>query len=187
MQKRILLILFATLAFAQDAVSPARLLMQTLNAELLESRSATATLEKWCRERKLAADPKIIANLIRGEQKGPSQEQRSRLEVTESDPVKYRRVQLMCGANVLSEAENWYVPGRLTAEMNRTLETTTTPFGAAVQTLEPYRKTFSVKMLWSGTTAEIPTALFEHRALVFTKEGKPFAEVIEIYQRALLN
>jgi hypothetical protein len=71
--------------------------------------------------------------------------------------------------------------------MNRVLETTNTPFGAVIQALEPYRKTFSVKMLWSADTKEIPAALFEHRAVVYTRDGKPFAEVVEIYQRQLLN
>src|SRR5260221_13446638 len=58
-------------------------LVQTLNAEILASRSATLTLEKWCGEHRLAGagEAKIIARLIRGEAKPASAEQRQRLEV----------------------------------------------------------------------------------------------------------
>src|SRR3979490_2278285 len=63
--------------------------------------------------------------------------------------LNYSPVQLLCGDRVLSEADNWYVPSRLTPEMNRLLETTDTPFGKAVQALEPFRQTFDVRLLWS--------------------------------------
>ena len=33
----------------------------------------------------------------------------------------------------------------------------------------------------------IPEALFEHRAVLYTEDGKPFSEVDEVYQRALLD
>jgi chorismate-pyruvate lyase len=35
--------------------------------------------------------------------------------------VRYRRVQLMCDDHVLSIAENWYVPARLSAQMSKLL------------------------------------------------------------------
>jgi hypothetical protein len=178
-------------------------LIQTLNAEALASRSSTLLLEKWCRDHQLADEPKIVADVARGVGKIPTAEQRQRLQVTPQDEVKYRRVQLRCGNRILSEAENWYVPDRLTADMNRLLATTGTPFGKVVQPLEPYRQTFAVKLLWSplpdgwergsivasaGTAGvlPIPDALFEHRAVLYTREHKPFAEVDEIYQRQLL-
>ena len=178
-------------------------LIQTLNADLLSSRSATLTLENWCREHHLAEEPRIAARLLTDVDQALSAAQRRRLQIHD-EKAKYRRVQLQCGSRVLSEAENWYVPSRLTAQMNRVLETTDTPFGKAVQPLEPYRQTFDVKLLWSpladgwertsgqrspcaatGALA-IPDALFEHRAIVYTREHKPFAEVHEVYQRQLL-
>ena len=178
-------------------------LIQSLNAEVLGSRSATLTLEKWCGDHRLAEEPRIAARLVPGVEKAPDADQRQRLQMT-NEAAKYRRVELRCGSRVLSEAENWYVPSRLTAEMNRVLETTDTPFGRAVQSLEPYRQTFDVKLLWSpladgwerssdrrspcaatGALA-IPDALFEHRAILYTREHKPFAEVHEVYQRQLL-
>lgn len=178
-------------------------LMQTLNAEILASRSATLTLEKWCRDHKLAGEPKILAHLVPSIIKAPTAEQRQRLEVTAEDEVKYRKVQLRCGSRILSEAENWYVPSRLTAEMNRLLETTDIPFGKVVKLLEPYRRTFAVKLLWASlpegwehgsgklpvtasATLVIPDALFQHRALLYSHEHRPFSEVNEIYQRQIL-
>ena len=37
-------------------------MMQTLNAALLASRSATQTLEQWCGDHRLAAEPKVTAD-----------------------------------------------------------------------------------------------------------------------------
>ena len=124
-------------------------LMQTLNADILASRSATASLETWCRDHRLADEPKILAQVMPGTAPAPTVEQRRRLDVSDRDEVRYRHVQLRCGTRVLSDAENWYVPQRLTPGMNRLLDTTTTPFGTAVESLEPYRRTFAVTLLWT--------------------------------------
>lgn len=178
-------------------------LMQTLNADVLGSRSATATLERWCRDHKLADNPTIVAALMRNMKKPATSDQRQRLQVKEHDTVAFRHVRLRCGDRVLSEADNWYVPARLTAEMNKVLETTDTPFGRAVQSLEPYRQTFSVTLLWSplpegwerastalpaptGRALAIPEELFEHRAILYTRDHIPFSEVDEIYLRQIL-
>lgn len=179
-------------------------LMQTLNADILASRSATRTLEAWCGSHHLAAEARLVAQAVPGSTRAPTDEQRRRLQVGGAEEVKYRRVQLRCGAHVLSEAENWYVPARLTPEMNRLLETTDAPFGRVVESLEPYRRTFAVTMLWEPLpagwesarsrqpaarrrgTLPIPDALFEHHALLYTSANQPFAEVAETYQRELL-
>lgn len=179
-------------------------LVQGLNAEILASRSATATLEKWCRDHGLATDPRVVAEVLPGEPRAPAAEQLQRLRADSGQAVRYRRVRLRCGEHVLSEAENWYLPGRLTPEMNRLLETTDTPFGRVVAPLEPFRQTFAARLLWlplpegwessshavppcqsSGPLA-IPGALFEHRALVLARDSRPIAEVHEVYQGALL-
>jgi chorismate-pyruvate lyase len=178
-------------------------LIQTLNAEILGSRSATRSLENWCRDHRLADAPIIQAHMITGVNKPPTEEQRRRLMVNDQSEVKYRRVQLRCGSHLLSEAENWYVPSRLTPEMNRLLETTKTPFGKVVESMEPYRRSFAVKILWApladgweqdpgklptatGDILVIPDALFEHRAILYSREHRPFAEVSEVYQRQIL-
>ncbi len=179
-------------------------LMQMLNVELLGSTSAKRTLETGCQTHQLAAPANIVAQQLVGEDKPPSQEQMQRLEVSGPEQVKYRKVRLFCGDQWLSEGGNWYVPGRLAADMNRLLETTRTPFGKVVAPLEPYRQTISVKMLGSllpeGWEIEnpvhgaksrkqpliIPDALFEHRAVVYGKDRKPIAEVHEVYQRQIV-
>jgi len=177
-------------------------LIETLSAELLASRSSTSTLEDWCRDHRLADPPRIVADAVPDGAMVPTTEQRRRLEVTQPGEVKYRHVRLRCGARVLSEADNWYVPGRLTPEMNHLLETTDIPFGRAVAALEPYRRTFSVTLLWTplpagwenGTAAlpdataalDMPAALFEHRAVLYTRDNRPFSEVREVYQRETL-
>ena len=182
-------------------------LIQTLNANILSSTSATTTLERWCGDHRLAATPRITATRVQGVERPVSVEQRARLGVSADETVRHRHVQLRCGDRVLSEADNWYVPSRLTAEMNRLLDTTETPFGRAVLPLAPYRRTLEVRMLWAplpdgwerqprqssaaaaaagpGPLA-IPDALFEHRAVLYTRDHTPFSEVHEVYQRDLL-
>jgi len=179
-------------------------LIQTLNAEILASRSATASLENWCRDRLAVNDARIVAEVVAGAVKPPTPEQRQRLEVNAQEDVKYRRVRLHCGEFVLSEADNWYVPGRLTPEMNRLLETTTTPFGTVVRPLEPYRRTFAVTLLWTPLpdgwergmapditgsrpgTLTVPGAVFQHQAVLYDRNHRPFSEVSEVYQGQIL-
>jgi chorismate-pyruvate lyase len=182
-------------------------LVETLNAQLLAGRSATLVLEKWCADHHMAAEPKIVAHVAAGAIAPPSAEQRERLGVGAEEPVKYRRVALACGAHTLSEADNWYVPSRLTPEMNRALETSDTPFGKVIAPLRPFRRTFSVEMRWSplpagwegktretimrerpkGDELDAPHALFEHRAIVHGGDGKPISEVRETYTNELLD
>lgn len=179
-------------------------LLQSLNASLLASTSATLSLEAWCASHAMAAEPKVVARLLRGADKPATPEQRARLAVAPDMPLKYRRVQLYCGEHLLSEADNWYVPARLTPAMNRLLDETDTPFGKAVLPLAPYRRTIAAKNLWSplpehwasrpvpaaasavGVLA-IPDALFEHSAVLYTRDHEPIAEVRETYQRGLLH
>jgi hypothetical protein len=177
-------------------------LLETLNANLLAARSATFTLEKWCADHKLAGETKIRAQLVIGVDKPISVQQRQRLQIDKDEPIKFRHVQLMCGERILSEADNWYVPARMTVEMNLKLETTDTPFGRAVADLKPTRQTFAVELFWKPLEdgwelrspqadrpqeiLAIPPNLFEHRALVLTSELKPFSEVREVYTRELL-
>ena len=99
----------------------AALLLQTLNADLLSHDSATATLEHWCEVHHLASPAQIAAERVRGAEKSPTPIQREELRVTATDEVRYRRVRLRCGTLVLSEADNWYVPARLTPAMNKLL------------------------------------------------------------------
>jgi chorismate-pyruvate lyase len=179
-------------------------LLQSLNGEILASSSATRTLEDWCRDHEMADDPTIVATRVAGARKEPSAEQLQRLGVADASEVQYRRVELRCGMHVLSKADNWYVPGRLTPEMNALLATTETPFGKAVLALHPYRRTIAVTMSWiplprgweqqrrprfasrDRRMLAIPSEVFQHRAVLYTADHLPFSEVVEAYQSELL-
>ena len=178
-------------------------LLETLNADLLSHDSATLTLERWCGDHRLADPPRIVAERVSDAVKSASAEVRAALAVKPDEPLSYRRVRLKCGDHVLSEADNWYVPARLTPEMNHVLETTDTPFGKAVAALHFRRHTLSADLLWrplpkgwemgaapmseeAGALA-IPGHVLEHRAVLSTQDGAPFSEVVETYTGEVLT
>jgi hypothetical protein len=177
-------------------------LLQTLNADLLSHDSATLTLERWCGVHRLASPPRIVADRVTGADKPATPEQRRDLHVTQDDSVRYRRVRLRCGTVVLSEADNWYVPARLTPEMNALLETTDMPFGKVVQSLHFQRHTVSAALLWQplpenwemnpaapadrAASLQLPSDLIQHRAILALPDGTPFSEVVETYTENLL-
>jgi hypothetical protein len=177
-------------------------LIESLNADLLAHDSATLTIEHWCADHRLADPARIVAERVSDAVKPASAEVRAALDVKADEPLGYRRVRLKCGDHVLSEADNWYVPARLTPEMNHVLETTDTPFGKAVAALHFRRRTLSANLLWrplpegwemSATPAPkeagaltIPDHLLEHRAVLSTPDGEPFSEVVETYTSEVL-
>jgi len=180
----------------------AALLLQTLNADLLSHDSATATLQRWCDVHQLASPARITAERARDVQKPLTPVQREQLHLGPADEVRYRNVRLRCGELVLSEADNWYVPARLTPEMNRLLETTDIPFGAAVQSLHFQRHTLSAELLWQPLPADwemkswapgaaaaelcFPLHVLQHRALLTLPDGTPISEVVETYRSNVL-
>jgi chorismate-pyruvate lyase len=177
-------------------------LLQTLNASLLSNDSATLTLDHWCEAHQMATPAKIIAERIHDVEKPPSEETRKLLNVGASDPVRYRHVRLHCGERVLSEADNWYVPARLTDEMNHVLDTSDTAFGRAVLDLHFHRHTLSAQLLWNPLPAgwemkavpepahgplNIPSEVIQHRALLSLPEGTPISLVVETYTNEVLR
>ena len=176
-------------------------LLQSLNSDLLSHDSATSTLEHWCAAHHLASPPRIVAVRVPLD-RPPTPEQRRDLHATPTESVRYRRVRLMCGDLILSEADNWYVPGRLTPEMNRLLDTTDVPFGKAVQALHFQRHTLSSALLWrplpdgwemgelprkrGAAVLDMPSMLLEHRALLTLPDGTPISEVVETYTDKVL-
>jgi hypothetical protein len=178
-------------------------LIESLNADLLGHDSATLTLERWCADHRLADPPLIVAERVIDAAKLAPAEVRAALDVKPDEPLGYRRVRLKCGDHVLSEADNWYVPSRLTPEMNHVLETTDTPFGKAVAAVHFRRHTLSADLLWRplpkswemGATAApdeagalaIPDHVLEHRAVLSTPAGESFSEVVETYTGEVLG
>ena len=177
-------------------------LIESLNADLLAHDSATLTIERWCADHRLADPARIVAERVSDPAKAASDEVREALDVKPDEKLGYRRVRLKCGDHVLSEADNWYVPTRLTPEMNHALETTDTPFGKAVAALHFRRHTLSADLLWrplpkgwetgaapapqEAGALTIPDHVLEHRAVLSTPDGEPFSEVVETYTGEVL-
>jgi hypothetical protein len=183
-------------AEASGPLEPLRVaaLLHTLNAKLLGNASATLTLDRWCALRKLAPEGStIIADRVRGEDKPADAAIRALLQIGPQEPVAYRRVRLRCGDRVLSEADNWYVPALLTPEMNRTLDTTDTPFGRVVAPLGFRRETLSAKLLWgpgnrgTGSPVALPRFVLQHRAVLERANGRPFSALVEAYTSEVLG
>ena len=152
-----------------------------LKAELLASPSATQTLTAYCARLHLADPPAIRALRDRSMDREADGRVRRLLQVGPSDPVRYRRVRLSCGDQVLSDADNWYVPARLTAEMNSALDGSDTPFGTVVKPLDFQRRTLGTEVLHDGRHVLGVTALLVNR------DGRPFSLVQENYSAILVQ
>lgn len=177
--------------------------MQTLSADILAGHSATLTLEAWCGDHGIALPAKIKAERVTNAPEKPIRpEQRAHLQIGPDEPIRYRRVRLVCGAHTLSEADNWYVPSRLTEEMNRVLDSSDTPFGKAVAELHFTRESLGAEIVWPvlpsawqrrppppehpDETLDIPLELFEHQAVLYDDHHRPISEVDEHYMRDIL-
>jgi chorismate-pyruvate lyase len=160
-------------------------ILETLNAKLIASKSATQTLQNWCDDHHIASPAKIRAVKNENIIKPASESVRQALEVSPEEPIKYRSVQLFYSDYLLSEADNWYIPSRLTGDMNHLLNSSDTPFGLAVESLNFHRRTDEVQLLWHplGRDEPIPEHVLQHRAVLKTEQNIPFSIVIETYTR----
>jgi hypothetical protein len=177
-------------------------LLQSLNADLLSHDSATFTLDRWCAAHHLADPATVTAERVHDVDKQASPAQRELLHVSITEPIGYRRVKLHCGTHVLSEADNWYVPSRLTAAMNQTLDHSDMPFGRAVQALQFQRHTLSAKLLWTplpegwemlllpatehSDALRIPPFVLQHTAVLSLPDGTPISTLTETYTAEVL-
>jgi hypothetical protein len=182
-----LALLLCASARADPSMLEARRLTAELNAELLSHDSATETLQRWCAERHLADPAKIVAHRVPDQDKPADAQVRRLLRAAPGEPIRYRRVALACGEHVLSNADNWYRPGALTAQMNAELETTDHPFGAVVRPLGFHRRTLSARVLISARDRRPPAAVLRHEAVLETPAGTPFSLVVETYTSEVLG
>ena len=83
---------------------------------------------------------------------------------------------------MLSEADNWYRPDRLTPAMNIALDTTERPFGVVVRPLGFHRTTLSTTFLPEGSGY-----VLRHRAVLSAASGAAFSVVVETYTREVLG
>ena len=146
--------------------------LDAFEAELLSGGIATLVLERW-------RGGRVHAEVVSGAAVTPTAEQCARLLLNADDIVTHRRVRLMHGDVILSEADNWYVPARLTPEINEILAGSDTPFGVLIRPLAPVRRTLSVER--DGNE------MLRVAALVVDGAGVPLAEVAETYRLASLR
>ena len=173
-------------ALPATAAAPAQAQLTGLETQLLAGGSATAILTRWCADHRLADPPRILALRDRGAAVLAPGEVRRRLGARPGETIAYRRVRLACGAHVLSEADNWYLPSRLTPQMNQVLKQTDTPFGQAVKTLDFHRVTLAAHRLWRLHAAGPPPAqVLRIEAVLISGAGAPFAVVRGTYRRDL--
>lgn len=168
--------LTALLLLAGCAATPAP--VGRLEADLKGPSSATQVLTQWCADRRLA-DPAVIKAVRDHAEVAAGADTRALLHAAPDEALRYRRVKLMCGTHVLSEAENWYRPLRLTTAMNQTLDTTDTSFGTAVKALNFHRDTLAM------THPRDPRYVLQVRAVLIAADGAPFSLVVENYTREL--
>ncbi len=161
---------------AYPATDPA---IAAFEANLASHASATAALQQWCDKRAIAPGAVIRVEFVSGEDEAPPADIRTILSVGSDEPLGYRHVRLICGDKVLSDAHNWFVPARLTAEMNRQLAETQVPFGRIAASLGFTREPLSAAR--RGDPGCPADAISTHRARLILPDGQPLAYVVECY------
>ncbi|HKD46273.1 MAG TPA: hypothetical protein VKB67_01150 [Rhizomicrobium sp.] len=156
--------------------------LRAFEARLEANPSATRVLQTWC-DAHAPKGTRIAARQIQTAPAPLPREARDALQLRPEDVVHYRRVQLMCGARVLSNAENWYLPGKLTEAMNETLDHTEMPFGAVAAPLHFSRHNLETRYL---SPAARDRGVLRHTAMLLTGKGEPFSFVVETYTREIL-
>ncbi|WP_157961426.1 hypothetical protein [Microvirga flavescens] len=169
-----------------NEIAQAHRLAEKLDARLLAAASATAVLQAWCEEFGIGEG----AVIARCSSRIPSADDEMFADEwlgVGAEPRSYRKVRLMRGGVVLSDAENWFLPQRLTADMRAALAETETPFGTVVKALKPTRETILSRICFSPDEKALPDVILEHRALLRDGAGAPLAVVREHYRATLLR
>jgi hypothetical protein len=157
--------------------------LHDFRANLAAQDSATVALDHWCAARTIATPAHIEAATQDDAAATPATAAiRAALAVCPDEPVRVRHVLLSCGDTVLSDARNWYVPARLTPDMNRMLDTSRVPFGKVVAPLGLHRRA------WTGRSpASCPAGTILHNTAVLRRDdGMPYSLVSECYTRAII-
>jgi hypothetical protein len=168
--------------------------MHVLSERILAANSATLELERWCSER-VIGDGRIVALCARDAKAGLLDDESLEALYPHQalNRTEFRRVQLATKGIVVVDALNWYFPEHLTSEICAMLRDTDIPFGHAIRSLKPKRRTFLVRRCSPAQLAEAklandPTAIaFEHHAIVHREDGAPLAVVHERFRTALVE
>ena len=157
--------------------------LRAFEARLEANPSATTVLQTWC-DAHAPQGTRIVARQIQTTPAPLPKEARDALHVRPGEAVRYRRVQLMCGTHVLSNAENWYLPGKLTDAMNETLDHTEMPFGAVAAPLHFSRHNLETSYI---SPAAGDRGVLRHTAVLRAgAKDEPFSFVVETYTQDIL-
>ncbi|WP_309621407.1 hypothetical protein [Novosphingobium sp.] len=174
----------ASLSLAGCAHRPSDPAAAAFEANLAGHASATAALQQWCDARGIAPGETIAVAFVAGADEAPPADLRAILGVSADEQLGYRHVRLVCGTVVLSDAHNWFVPARLTAEMNRQLTDSRVPFGRVAASLNFTRQPLAAAR--RGDPGCPADAISTHKAQLLLPGGKPIAYVVECYTEANL-
>jgi hypothetical protein len=152
---------------------------------VMSQDSATRALEQWYQARHIAAPAVIHAEKLSGADSASPETIRRRLDASPFEPIAVRHVRLSCGKAALSVAWNWYLPARLTPEMNAALRDSDVPFGKVVAPLQ-FRRESLPTLAGRGETCPAGT-ISTHRARLVLPDGRALAYVIECYTAANLR
>ena len=165
-----------------------------LNEALLAGHSATMVLDAWCAHHGMAAPNGVsIQKISSGTVEKIPAHVRKALAIPRGADIMHRRVRLLCGGHILSEADNWYVPARIPPVMRETLTTTDVSFGRVLAPLNFTRKPLTLKMLATAKLISKAASqghgfdLFAHNALLSLPDGQPLAYVQETYKSGALE
>lgn len=173
------------LASLSACAAPQSAQLREFERVLAGEHSATTALTNWCRIRGIANPPAIIAQRVLTEELPPPPAIIALLQPGPAERIAYRNVRLICGAEMLSVAKNWYLPDRLTAPMNQTLESTETPFG---QVIAPLGFTRELLASQHGAGPDCPEGtILMQRAVLRLQDGRAVSAVVECYTRANLR
>lgn len=166
------------------ATAPQDPVLDRFEATLARHASATSAMEEWCLAEHISARPDIRAVKDPDAQLAATPAVREALRVGPEERLGYRHVRLTCGDRVLSVAHNWYVPARLTPEMNRTLEGSEAPFGKVVA---PLRYTREERPARRGRDKACPGGtVLTKGAVLRLPDGTPISLVVECYTSGIL-
>jgi hypothetical protein len=178
-------------------------LLQSLNVEPLSNDNKKQTLERWCMSHRLVSNPQIAIERVLDVEELPTEAQRKTLATSAKQPVRHRKVRVLCGSAVLLEADDWYLPSRVSPQVSALIDGTDLPFETAVQIAHFRRRILSAALLWPQLpelgnvefeegVAEpqairpLPAHVLTHHVLVMLPDGTPFGEAQENYTGSVL-
>ena len=171
-------------ATLSSCATPQASVLDRFEATLGRHASATSAMEEWCIAEHISDRPDIRAVKDPGAELAATPAIRQALRVGPDERLGYRHVRLTCGERVLSVAHNWYVPARLTQEMNRALEGGDAPFGKVTA---PLRYTREERPAHRGRDRACPGGtVLTKGAVLRLPDGTPISLVVECYTSGIL-